>query len=627
MTRWLQRLLGKQAGLKRKPLRAKALRVECLEDRDCPAPVAPALSSLPGANQTIFLQFTGRTTVNTQFNTDYNLPSIVSPAYDIDGNPGAFNAIEVARITDVYNRVAEAFMPFQVNVTTVDPGDAALKKTDAADTKWGIRVIVTEDTLGIASIGSIDSNYFGSFNWADGSPAFVYTSGQMRTSGIALTICHVVGHTMGLEHDGDSTHEYQTGIGTGPMSWAPIMGAGFGQSIIQWSNGGYYDANNPQDDLAVITSQNGFGYRADDRGNTNGTATALTFTGSYGTSSGIITQNTDVDVFSFTTGAGLVTLNGNSFATGSVLKVKMDLYNSAGQLVASSNPADSMNAQISRNLPSGTYYVHISGGGTGDPLSSTPSGFTNYGSLGRYTITANRVNSKPTVTVSDAAAYNNSGKAYFAVNLSGAATVPVTVSYSTTPGTATAGSDYTAITGTLKFYPGQKVLYVVVPIANTPQYEEAEKFFVNVSTTTAGVVVGRKQATGTIYTNVPAVTINNTGVAKPTSGQTTMTFTVTLSQAATQVVSVNYSFMNGSAVAGTDYVATSGTLTFQPGEASKTITVTVNGDNTTGIKSFYVKLSNATNATLLDASGIGTIVDEAQSWRYLAATNLAKGLA
>jgi hypothetical protein len=595
------------------------LQVECLEDRTCPTLLAPALSSLPGADHTIYLQFTGGTTQNTRWNTDYNLPSIDSPAYDIDGNPGSFSAVELGRITEVFNRVAEAFIPFNVNVTTVDPGAAALQRTDAWDTQWGIRVIITEDTLGVASIGSIDSNYYDSFNWSDGSPAFVFASGQMRPSGLAMTICHVVGHTMGLKHHGNTTHEYETGFGTGPTSWAPIMGAGFGQSVLQWSNGAYYDSNSNQDDLAIITSQNGFGYRPDDHGDTNSDATALTMLGSYGTGSGIIEQNTDVDVFSFVTGAGLVTLNGKSFTPGSVLKVKMDLYDSTGHLIASSNPDDSMDAQISANLSAGTYFIHISGGATGTPLSSTPSGFSNYGSLGRYTISVQAVDpsNRPTIIVSDTAAYNSSGKAYFPINLTGIITSAVTVNYSTSPGTAAAGADYTTSSGSLTFLPGQPTRYIAVPIVNSAQYEPTETFFVNLSTPTQGVILGRSQATCMIYSNVPAVSISNNGMAKPTSGQSTMTFNVGLTQPSTHVVTVDYALVDGTAVAGVDYVFSSGTLTFQPGQTAQTITVTINGNTTLGINSFYVQLSNVSNATLLDPLGIGTIVDEAQRLRYL----------
>ena len=600
------------------------LRVESLEDRNCPALTAPSLSSLPGADQTIYLDFTGASTQNTQWNSDYKLPIIDSPPYDIDGDPTGFSDVELARISDVFDRVAEAFIPFNVNVTTVDPGAAALQKTAASDTQWGIRVVITDDTLGLGSIRAPDSSQIGNFNSADGSPQFVYTSGQMSDSSLALIICHTVGHSLGLEHHGTTSTEYVTGIGAGPTSWAPIMGAGFGQSVFQWSNGGYYNSDNSQDDLAIITAQNGFGYRPDDHGSTDGAATALTVKGSYGTASGIIEQNTDVDVFSFVTGAGLVTLNGDSFAPGSVLKVKMDLYDSNGQLIASSNPRDSMNAEISMNLSAGTYFIHISGGATGDPMSRTPSGFSNYGSLGRYTITANVIDPgrRPTLTISDTAAYNSSGLAFFAVNRTGALLSSVTVNYSTSPGTAGADTDYKTTTGQLRFLPGQTTRYIAVPIVNSSFYEEAETFFVNLSTEMNTVIVGRSQATGTIYSTVPGVTIDNNGVAKPTSGQTTMTFTVRLTQPSTKVVTVDYTLVNGTAVAGTDYVPISGTVTFQPGQTVQTITVKIDGNKTGGIKSFNVELSNVKNATILDPVGIGTIVDAVQRWRYLSATNL-----
>jgi len=85
-------------------------------------------------------------------------------------------------------------------------------------------------------------------------------------------------------------------------------------------------------------------------------------------------------------------------------------------------------------------------------------------------------------------------------------------------------------------------------------------------------------------------------------------FTVSLRAASAQTVTVNFTTANGSAIAGDDYYATSGTLTFNPGQTSLTITVTVIGDPMPDpSEMFYVILSNATNASLANAQGIGTI--------------------
>ncbi|SMH44561.1 cellulase family glycosylhydrolase [Azospirillum agricola] len=101
-----------------------------------------------------------------------------------------------------------------------------------------------------------------------------------------------------------------------------------------------------------------------------------------------------------------------------------------------------------------------------------------------------------------------------------------------------------------------------------------------------------------------------------TGGSTTTTtdavFTVKLSSAATQAVTVDYATVDGTAKAGSDYTATSGKLTFAAGEISKTVTVKVLSDSVTeGNETFSLKLSNSTQATIADGTGLGTIVDAA----------------
>jgi hypothetical protein len=141
--------------------------------------------------------------------------------------------------------------------------------------------------------------------------------------------------------------------------------------------------------LQIITTQNGFGYRNDDTGNTIATAKALTVSGTSVSGSGIIERNTDVDFYSFTTGAGAISLTVNPFNRGPNLDVLAELYNSAGTLIASSNPTELLSANITANVAAGTYYLKIDGVGKGSALST---GYTDYGSLGQYSISGNIVN-------------------------------------------------------------------------------------------------------------------------------------------------------------------------------------------------------------------------------------------
>lgn len=109
----------------------------------------------------------------------------------------------------------------------------------------------------------------------------------------------------------------------------------------------------------------------------------------------------------------------------------------------------------------------------------------------------------------------------------------------------------------------------------------------------------------------PLLAIDTVELPEGNAGTTAFVFTVSLSAASATPVTVQFSTRNGTAQAGSDYVATSGTLTFAPGEVTKQITVQVNGDTETeGIEEFFVDLSNATGATIGDAEGLGRIFND-----------------
>lgn len=182
------------------------------------------------------------------------------------------------------------------------------------------------------------------------------------------------------------------------------MGTGYNRNVSQWSKGEYYQANNTQDDLATIAGK--ISYRTDDHGNTAGTATALVITGgtnivsttpendpanSNPANKSVLDRNTDLDVFSFVTGSGPVSLAVNPWVTpsgthGGNLDVRLELYNESGTLLLTNNHASQTTALIQTNLGEGRYYLHVRNSGAGDPFSSTPTGYTAYGSLGQYFI-------------------------------------------------------------------------------------------------------------------------------------------------------------------------------------------------------------------------------------------------
>ena len=192
-------------------------------------------------------------------------------------------------------------------------------------------------------------------------------------------------------------------------------------------------------------------------------------------------------------------------------------------------------------------------------------------------------------------------------------TQTVTVNYATADGTATAGADYQAASGTVTFNPTETTKPVVITINSDLLDEANETFFVNLSNATNAAILD-PQGQGTINDNdpTPSLSINDLPtIPEGDTGTSTATFTVTLSAASGQTVTVNYATADGTATAGSDYVATSGTLTFNPGDTTKPIPVTINGDTTfEPNETFFVNLTTPVNATISDTQGQGTITND-----------------
>jgi len=192
----------------------------------------------------------------------------------------------------------------------------------------------------------------------------------------------------------------------------------------------------------------------------------------------------------------------------------------------------------------------------------------------------------------------------------------VSVNFATADGTATAGSDYAAAYGTVTFQPGETSKTVSVPLSGDTAIEPDETFTVtlsNPSGPSGGIAIGRATATGTILNDDGAATLSiaDAAVTEGNSGTTNATFTVTLS-APIGLVGVQFATSNGTAQAGQDYTAATGTLTFNPGETSKTVTVPVSGDTTIEPdETFTVTLSNPTGGAALGRTqGLGKIADD-----------------
>ncbi len=396
------------------------------------------LHSKPGSNRVIFLDFDGEVVQNTAWNKNYtsDAPFTADP-YDSDGVPSSFSATELNVVKSVWQRVAEDFAPFDVDVTTQAPDPSAITRTDSTDQAYGTRALITNTSTiysscscgGVAYVGTYDLTSSHSYY----QPAFVFQRGLgTGAKNLAEATSHEVGHNLGLSHDGNASTGYYGGQG----AWAPIMGVGYNKPISQWSRGEYSGANNTEDDVAVMQA-NGALLRSDDFGNAAAVANALT--GTSVSVTGRITAAADVDAFTIAAGSGPATFSATPVATSPNLDLSMTVLDANGAQVATSDPAatfisreaaSGMDAGVSVSLSGGQYTVLVAGVGYGDPLST---GYSDYGSLGGYTLTASvsPTTSTPPPNVAPTARFTPT---------SATGVAPVTVAFNATTSSDTDGT-------------------------------------------------------------------------------------------------------------------------------------------------------------------------------------------
>lgn len=347
------------------------------------------LHSKPGSNRVIYLDFDGHTITGTAWNGNGRPATVNVTPYDTDGNANNWSTAEQDVVRAVWQRVAEDYAPFDVDVTTQAPAESAITRSGSTDQQYGTRVLIDPTTWyqsgcgcgGVAYVGVYDSTSRHSYY----QPALVFTKGVgTGAKNIAEAASHEAGHNLGLSHDGTASIGYYRGHGP----WAPIMGVGYSKAISQWSKGEYASANNKEDDFAVVGA-NGLALRADDHGNGTTDATRLT----VGTAvNGIYANDSDVDTFAVDLAAGTFTFAAAAAPVGGNLDIRLQLLNSAGGVVATADPAagqadagtpTGLGASIARSVAAGRYYLRVDNVGYGDPLTT---GYSTYGSRGAYSV-------------------------------------------------------------------------------------------------------------------------------------------------------------------------------------------------------------------------------------------------
>ena len=344
----------------------------------------PMLHSLPSAAHTIFLDFDGHITRGTSWNVEYD--EIHSPAFDADGDASSFNADERQRIISIWERVAEDFVPFDVDVTTDDPsnvlGPAFFETAGLVQ-----RVVVTanldlqtgkpwqnRDELGVA---------VRSWEMESDTPVFVFSNHSLAGE----IVSHELGHAFGLSHDsvhlpGGPFQEYRGEHGSGETRWSPIMGQGNGLS--QWSRGEYPHAMNAELDIGILTAS--LGRRGDDYVGIHnlGSTSSIEVEGH-------IEHSADVDTFSFRVDSPQtrVTLDIQPWHNGPNLDVGVSLLGESGNRIlglhdTNVNPTDRLASHIDIWLEPGTYYLNVEG--VGKAATHDDPGYSDYGSLGYYRV-------------------------------------------------------------------------------------------------------------------------------------------------------------------------------------------------------------------------------------------------
>ncbi|HUQ67643.1 MAG TPA: hypothetical protein VM101_15885 [Flavitalea sp.] len=332
----------------------------------------PKFNSNSAAAATVYLDFDGQVVKGTAWNWDSTIHA--KPA-------GASSSV----ITEIFNRVAEDFRIFNLNITT---DSSVFKKAPVAKR---MRVIITPTSNWYGSGGGV--SFVNSFSWGDDTPAWVFSNLlENNRKYIAEAISHEIGHTLGLQHQStytkncDLVNEYAEGRGTGEIGWAPIMGVGYYKNLTLWTIGSSIEScSTIQNDISIISNgYNHIGLRGDDHGNNSTSSTTLILSNNNFAVNGIINHSADRDFFKIILSrtaklkAKITPNNVGVNNSGADIDLSLILTNASGDTIRHYNPKTLLNVTIDTVLVAGIYYFNVDGTGNQN--------VSDYGSVGLYSL-------------------------------------------------------------------------------------------------------------------------------------------------------------------------------------------------------------------------------------------------